>query len=508
MARTEVLVVGAGPTGLVMALWLDAQGVKVRIIDKSTGPGTTSRATAVHARTLELYRQTGIADAVVAAGHRSSGINMWTGGKRRAHVPFNDFGDTVTPYPFLLIYPQDLHEAFLVERLRERNIEVERQTELVDFTDNGTGVTARLRGPDGHEDTCEAAYLTGCDGARSTVRTVLGASFEGGTYEQRFYVADVEVESDPFDGETSIVFDGPEFMLVMPYGRPGVLRFVGTVRGDRAEASEPLTFDDVGHRSVAALGLTVRTVNWFSTYRVHHRVTERFRHGRAFLLGDAAHVHSPAGGQGMNTGIGDAINLAWKLAAVLKGRAGDDLIDSFEAERPVFARKLVETTDRAFTFVTATGNVAEFIRTRIAPLFVKAAWSVDAVRESMFRVVSQTMIDYPGSPLSAGKAGKVSGGERLPYVRFDGGDNYGPMSGIGWQVHVYGAAQAGLRDWCEAHAVPLHVFDWHAEHGAAGLARDASYLLRPDTYVALADPQGSPANLDRYLGERNIRLAR
>lgn len=504
MSQTEVLVVGAGPTGLVMALWLAAQGVKVRIIDKSREPGTTSRALAVHARTLELYRQVGLADTVVAAGHKSAGLTMWAGGRRRAHIPINDFGGDITPYPFVLIYPQDHHERFLVERLEERGIEVERETELVAFEDHGDGVVARLRRPGGNEETCAARYLAGCDGASSTVRKTLGASFEGGTYQQLFYVADVDAATSGFTGEITVSFEGPEFVLVMPYGQPGKLRLVGTVREDRVGSAETLTFADIGQQSVRALGLRVETVNWFSTYRVHHRVTDRFRHGNVFLLGDAAHVHSPAGGQGMNTGIGDAVNLAWKLAAVLRGQAKDSLIDSFEAERPVFARKLVETTDRAFTFVTAQGSIAEFVRTRIAPLFVKFAWSIEPAREAMFRVVSQTMLNYPESPLSAGKAGKVSGGDRLPFVRFAGRDNYDPLSIIEWQVHVYGTASDELRQWCGRRDIPLHAFPWHEAFGEAGFGRDAAYLLRPDSYVAIAEPEGRADALEAYLVEREL----
>lgn len=507
MAQTDVLVVGAGPTGLAMALWLNAQGVRVRIVDKSAGPGETSRATVVHARTLELYRQLGIGDAVAAAGNKATGLTMVAGGKARAHIAFADVGSALTPYPFVLVYPQDIHERFLVERLEQTGIRVERHTELLDFVDDGHGITARLRGPQGGEERCEVRYLAGCDGARSTVRKALGAGFEGGTYEQVFYVADVEAGAETANGEVNVVFEGPEFMLIMPYGHENRLRLVGTVRKDRAAAAETLAFEDVGHEAIDAIGLKVEKVNWFSTYRVHHRVTEHFRHGNAFLLGDAAHVHSPAGGQGMNTGIGDAINLAWKLAAVLRGQADDSLIDSFEAERPVFARKLVDTTDRVFTAATAQGGFAEFIRTHVVPAVAKVAWSLEPAREAMFRLVSQLMLDYPDSPLSAGKAGKVSGGDRLPFVRFDGSDNYDSLSVIAWQVHVYGTATEALRRACSDRNIPVNEFGWHDAFGEAGLARNAAYLLRPDSYVGLADPHGSADALIAYFTERSLRPA-
>lgn len=363
--QTDVLVVGAGPTGLVLALWLTRQGVSVRIVDKSDGPGETSRAMAVQARTLELYRQLDLSDAVVSAGFRNPSINLWTHGKRRAHVSLGEGGTDITPYPFILVYPQDHHERLLVARLQALGVTVERHTELTAFEDKGDHVAARLRMPDASEQVCIARYLAGCDGARSSTRHQLGADFEGGTYNQTFYVADVQVSGlEPAD-EVHFALDGADFVAVLPYGHGGKSRLIGAVVDARAEA---LTFNDVAHHAIDSLGLKVQAVNWFSTYRVHHRVTDHFRRGRAFLLGDAAHVHSPVGGQGMNTGIGDAINLAWKLAAVVKGQAPDTLLDSYEQERKAFARKLVDTTDRLFTFITTKGGFANFVRARLTPL--------------------------------------------------------------------------------------------------------------------------------------------
>jgi hypothetical protein len=258
-------------------------------------------------------------------------------------------------------------------------------------------------------------------------------------------------------------------------------------------------------RAIKHLKVDVRKVNWFSAYHVHHRVTEHFRRGRAFLAGDAAHIHSPAGGQGMNTGIGDAINLAWKLAAVLRGDAPDKLLDSYETERIGFARRLVATTDRVFSFVTAEGRVADIIRTRIAPVLIPTAMAFEAAREYLFRTVSQITLNYRGGPLSAGVAGHVQGGDRLPWVPVDGKDNFEPLAAMTWQVHVYGSASAQLADWCACHNMPLQVFGWRPQHEAAGLKRDAVYLLRPDTYVALAAPSAASEALERYFLDREIR---
>jgi 2-polyprenyl-6-methoxyphenol hydroxylase-like FAD-dependent oxidoreductase len=496
--RTEVLIAGAGPTGLALALFLTRQGVNVRVVDKTAGPGTTSRAVAVQARTLELYRQIGLAGEVVAAGHINPGISLWVRGERRAHVSFGDAGAELTPYPFVLMFPQDRHERLLIAQLEEMGVQVERETELLGFTQHAGHVEARLRGPGGKEEHCEALFLAGCDGAHSPVRHLLGAGFEGGTYDQLFYVADVRVRGKQADGQIHISLDQADFLALFSYSDEGSARLIGTIRDERASQPDALGFEDVRGRAIEGLGLQIEEVNWFSTYKVHHRVTDHYRHGRVFVLGDAAHIHSPAGGQGMNTGIGDAVNLAWKLKAVLRGEADEGLLDSYETERPAFARTLVDTTDRIFSFVSAGGGFANFVRTRIAPLFVSAAYSIDAVRELMFRVVSQCMLNYHGSAISGSAAGKLKGGERLPWAAGATSDNFAPTGKLDWQVHVYGAAGEALSGWCHRKGLQLRVFDWERAHEHTGLARDAAYLVRPDGYVAMADPDGEPDALRAY----------
>jgi 2-polyprenyl-6-methoxyphenol hydroxylase-like FAD-dependent oxidoreductase len=505
MTRCQVLIVGAGPTGLVLALWLTKLGVNVRIIDKTDCPGTTSRALAVQARTLELYRQLDLADEVVARGHKAPAVNLWARGERVARLGFEAVGERLTPYSFLEIFPQDEHEKLLIDRLQSLGVVVERQTELIDFTDGPAGVSARLRRADGAEETCEADYLAGCDGARSTVRDAIGAAFPGGTYRQVFYVADVVAAGPSVDGELHVDLDEADFLAVFPLAGEGRARLIGTVRDARADHPEDLTFEGVSAQAIAHMKLEVKTVNWFSTYHVHHRVTEQFRKGRAFLVGDAAHIHSPAGGQGMNTGIGDAINLAWKLAWVVSGRAPDSVLDSYEAERIGFARRLVATTDRAFNLATAEGHAADFIRTRLAPIVAKTALSFETVREFMFRTVSQITLNYRGGPLSVGEAGEVRAGDRLPWTPNVSAQETTALAQMTWQVFVYGQASAALATWCAGHSVALQVFEHRQDLAAAGVARDALYLLRPDTYVAVADPGGDPATLERYFADRGIR---
>src|SRR5262249_43624849 len=207
----------------------------------------------------------------------------------------------------------------------------------------------------------------------------------------------------------------------------------------------------------------------------------------------------------MNTGIGDAINLASKLAAVLGGHAPDKLLDSYEAERIGFARRLVAPTARVFSFVTADGRLADIIRTRIAPVAIPTAMAFEAAREYLFRTVSQITLNYRSGPLSVGAAGHVQGGDRLPWVPIGGKDNFEPLAAMTWQVQVYGSPRVQFAGWCACHVVPLHVFDWRPEHEAAGLAPNATYLIRPDTYVALADPSGAPDAIERYCADHELR---
>ena len=505
MAHCDVLIAGAGPTGLVLALWLTRQGVSVRIVDPMAQPGTTSRAMAVQARTLELYRQLGLAQAVIDRGHKVPAVNLWVRGQPVARLAFEVIGERLTPFSFLEIFPQDEHEQLLIEKLQSLGVSVERGIELVSFTDHSDRVRARLRTSEGAEQACEATYLAGCDGARSLVRRELGSDFPGGTYRQVFYVADIEGVGAAINGDLHVDLDEADFLAVFPMAGQGRARLIGTVRDERAERAQELRFEDVSGRAIENLKLQVTKVNWFSSYHVHHRVAGHFRKGRAFILGDAAHIHSPAGGQGMNTGIGDAVNLAWKLAAAVQGRAGDALLDTYELERMPFARRLVATTDRAFKFATADGPLADIVRTRIAPLVLSRALTFEPVREFMFRTISQITLNYRERPLSVGTAGEVHGGDRLPWVGGAQGDNHESLSALTWQVHVYGTARGSLGEWCATQDVPLHVFPWTEAHAEAGLARDALYLIRPDTYVALAEASGDPVALEQYFSERQIR---
>lgn len=513
--KTEVLIVGAGPTGLVLALWLTKQGTEVRIIDKLAGTASRSRAVIVQARTLELYQQLGLAEEVLARGHKVDAINVWMGSEHRVSLPFGQLGGDATPYPFVYNLPQDIHENMLVEKLVELGVGVDRNTELLDFVEDDMHIIATLRLQDGSQEELAASFIVGCDGAHSAVRRIAEIGFEGDVYPQLFYVADIEATGPTIDGNVHVNFNSEGVLLCFGYDKGTKARLLGVIDDNKIPASSTtsrdlndITFDEVSPLPIDLLKLEISAVNWFSPYRVHHRVASHFRKGRAFLAGDAAHVHSPAGGQGMNTGIGDAINLAWKLSAALQDRTAnpDVLLDSYEPERIAFARRLVNTTDRAFSTMTARGAWAKFLRTWIVALVLPWLFSFAYPRRMLFRTVSQTLLNYRGSRFAMGVAGTIAGGDRLPWVKSSASDNFEATSEMEWSVHVYGSASKEVKQWCEANRVALYTFDWTKEHGRKGLLQGAAYLLRPDLYIAVADPEASCKAFETIFAQNALRL--
>jgi 2-polyprenyl-6-methoxyphenol hydroxylase-like FAD-dependent oxidoreductase len=501
----EVLIVGAGPTGLVLALWLTRLGVRVRIVDKLAAPETTSRAIGVQARTLEYYRQFGFADALIAQGRPAPATNLWVDGRNTARLGFREMGGELTPYPFALVISQDEHEYFLTGQLAKLGVQVERRTELIDFEETAGRVCASLKRPDGAVERCEAAWLAACDGARSNVREALNIDFPGGTYAHHFYVADVQAGGPALNGEIHVALDATDFLAIFPLPGAGRARLIGTVRENAEDKDRNPAWEQVNQSVIESLHMTIERVNWFSAYRVHHRVAAHFRRGRVFLAGDAAHIHTPVGGQGLNAGVGDAVNLAWKLAAVLRGRGEDSLLDSYEPERAAFARKLVETTDKVFTGVTSHRAVDRWARLNLVPFLLPRLLKFGSVRQFLFSKISQVSVHYRGSELSEGRAGAVHGGDRLPWVALNGlGDNFTPLRSLDWQVHVYGEVTPEIQAICAGRKLSLHVFPWRPEMGRAGLQRNAVYLVRPDGHVALASPAGRALAINDYFDARKM----
>src|SRR5204862_1162947 len=421
---TDVLVVGAGPTGLMLANQLARRGVRVRIIDRHARPARESRALGVQARTLEIYSHLGLADQAVALGKRADGAVLWAEGRRAARVPLGDIGRDVSPYPYLLVLGQDDNERLLGDALRARGLAVQWNTELVGLAQDTDHVTATLKNPDASKSEVMVPWLAGCDGARSTVRELSGIPFEGAPYQHVFFVADVQMTGSMAPDILNVYLWRRGFHPVVPRRGTDHWRIVGMLP-PHLRGRDDLTFEETipALRHDVGTELSFQACNWFSTYRIHHRRAARFHDRRCFLLGDAAHVHSPVGGQGMNTGLQDAYNLAWKLALVVSGRAGTALVHSYEDERLPVANHLLKRTDRLFSIVVSDSWLVGLIRTRVMPKIMGLALRTAAVQRFFFRTISQTGIRYRTSPLSQALADLPENGprpgDRFPWLRLN-----------------------------------------------------------------------------------------
>ena len=469
------------------------------MVDALPGPSPFSRALVMHARTLELLDRHGLAGQFVARGEVVRGIGLRRAGHLAAMAPLGRIGEGMSPFPFLLMISQDQTEALLREALAAYGVAVEWDTSLTSLTQDAAGATATLQAPGQPPQPVQVAYVAGCDGARSAVRHALAIDFPGGTYEQMFFVADTVTEAlrpHPQAGrllEVSLAAHSFYAFFPMPQGRT---RIIGLLP-DAAEQTT-ITFADIQPQLERIEHLRVTGVSWFSTYRVHHRVAEHFGRGRVFLVGDAGHVHSPVGGQGMNTGLGDAANLGWKLAAVLTGAAPTALLATYEAERMPFARRLVASTDRAFTAATRATAWAGFVRTQVVPRLAPLALRLPWVRRFMFRTLSQIAIAYPDSPLSQGTPPGVAGGMRLTWApgRYEG------LRAVGWQVRHIGPAPARLTAWAAAHQLPVTELA-----PLAGETPGTVCLLRPDSYIGLAAVSFEEARFEAYATQWGIGAA-
>lgn len=398
--RLPVLVVGAGPTGLVLAGELRRRGIAVRLVDKATTPTDQSRAIAVHARTLEIFDELGIASALVARGVPAEGVTMMSGGVEIANL---DFAGLPTKFPFALCVSQVETEAVLTELLHARGGEVERGRELVSFAERDDAIEATVRSEAG-EEIIRAAFVVGCDGSHSAVRHQVGAKFEGYTYEETFVLADVRIEGEgaPASNRMTTFFadDGIAALFPMKDRRASegpARRFRVIVTAPKGTVSEAPTLEEVRALVIARAGhdMPIRDAVWIAPFRIHCRQVARYRHGRAFLAGDAAHIHSPVGGQGMNTGIQDAHNLAWKLALVLRGEAKPVLLDSYQAERHAIGRFVLAETDRATKIGMLKGMLAP-VRDQVA----RVVSSFDLVRQRLLKDTAELTVGYEKSPIA------------------------------------------------------------------------------------------------------------
>jgi 2-polyprenyl-6-methoxyphenol hydroxylase-like FAD-dependent oxidoreductase len=383
-ARTTVLVVGAGPVGLVLACELARREVPVRVIDKLPRATTESRAVVVHARTLEAFSRTGVVEEIVSAGQRTTGLEIYADGSSIGRFALDSID---SPYPFSVTLPQDDTERILSGRLAALGVAIERGRELISFDQDPSGVQARLS--DGEEISCD--WIAGTDGSHSTVRGALGSRLEGSFKGETFLLGDVEAEHD-LDRSTMHSFfasDAGPLMVFPMLGRR--LRLIGQLEGAAAATLEQLQAM-IDHRTS---GFRLDSARWITTFEIHHAQVPQYRVGRAFLAGDAAHVHSPAGGQGMNTGIQDAFNLGWKLAQAAQGDPDDALLDSYHAERHPVAAHVITIT----TATTDAGTVSNPFVRRLRNRALHVASGLSPIAHALAEETEETRVAYHNSPI-------------------------------------------------------------------------------------------------------------
>jgi 2-polyprenyl-6-methoxyphenol hydroxylase-like FAD-dependent oxidoreductase len=390
-----VLVVGAGPVGMTMASELVRYGVPVRIVDKAAQRTDKSKALVLWSRTLELLDRGGGSAPFIKAGFKAVAVNFITGEKVVGHVSMEAVR---SPYPYALMLPQSETERLLEERLAALGVAVERRVELTTFTSGAGGVEATLRHPDGREEVVSVDWLLGCDGAHSAVRHGLGAPFAGETNNSDWMLADVHMTGYPFpDSEASVYWHQDGAFVIFPIS-PGRYRVLADLPPAGAERPPTPTMDEVqaviDRRGPS--GMKAFDPIWLTGFRINGRKVANYRWGRVFLAGDAAHVHSPAGGQGMNTGMQDAFNLAWKLALFVRKACGEHLLDSYSPERSGVGDEVLKAAGRLTTIGTLKNPVLQTIRNLVGNVML----GFGSVQQAFADNMTEVSIGYPHSPLN------------------------------------------------------------------------------------------------------------
>ncbi|MFT5193020.1 MAG: NADPH-dependent dioxygenase [Cellvibrionaceae bacterium] len=431
---TDLLIVGAGPTGLTAAAEAVRHGLSVRIIDANQHSSIHSKALVIHSRTLEVFTDMGFVDTVLERGQEFRALNIYADGKALSRIDFRAISWQDAIYPFWLSLPQSETERLLEEHLGRLGVQVERQTRLTALAQEGDQVHATLThiNDDGEtvsEEVISVPWLVGCDGARSATRKLSGIPFEGTAEDELFILGDVDLEWDQPEDEGQNFMSADGILLVVPLPEPKRYRIIAHMPALSVNQEPEITSSLLQSLLDQRTGMQsqVKEMTWSSSFSIKHLVAAKHRQGRVFLAGDAAHIHSPVGGQGLNTGIQDAYNLMWKLALVHHGNGSEKLLDSYQTERHEVAEATIKKVSFATHVVTLKNPISRTLRNQLASILV----NTDAVRNRMGRDVGMLDISYTHSEVVKEDAIQLNRAQKMLQAvhNSEGHFENGPASG-------------------------------------------------------------------------------
>ncbi|MFL5811840.1 MAG: FAD-dependent monooxygenase [Flavisolibacter sp.] len=504
--KTQVVIVGAGPTGLSMAAQLIRFNIDFIIIEKNEKATSLSKAIVVQARTLEIFQELGIADEAVKRGQLTTAMHLFYKGRQKMAVNLAGLGEGISEFAFALSLEQSKTEELLGEYLIKHQKQVKWKSELTRFEEDADKMVVYYKDENEIEQKIEASYIIGCDGAASLVRHQLNLSFEGSTEPKLFYVADVVLSSPVINENVLYMYMIRKgFVLFFPMEGKGHYRIVG-ILPERGDGEYEFSEIEAEIRQNIISPVEFKELRWFSTYRVHSRKANSFRKGRCFIAGDAAHIHTPAGGQGMNTGIQDAYNLGWKLAYFLRQEVNEEVLNSYNTERTGNARNLLRTTDRMFDLMSGVNRFWNFIRLNFFPLILSTISKSDFARRRIFPLISQTGISYPDSYLSTkSMVGKIKAGDRMPYFVFKNGRSiFSYLTEPAFKLLYFGSSN--IKNPLEHSAIQLSFLSFNEMPAVFGNTTELYVLLRPDNHISYIGKEVSMCRelIDRISGTRSI----
>ncbi|MBW4551597.1 MAG: FAD-dependent monooxygenase [Aphanocapsa sp. GSE-SYN-MK-11-07L] len=511
--NTDVMIVGAGPTGLALACQFVRYGIDFVIVDQHEGVTPYSKALGVHARTLEIYEQLGLAKPAVEQGAIARKARLLKRGAVRAEFDLSNLGAGLTTYPYVLFLEQSKNEQLLYDYLKRKGKTVDWQTELASFAQTEEKVTADVKTADGRSQSIEAQYLVGCDGPKSSVRHRLGLEFAGSTFERLFYVADAQIDWHLSHDALQVCLSKDSLLVFFPLKGANRYRIVGTFPEQFSKDEGDVLYAEIEQRiqAEAEFDLDVHDVEWFSTYKVHSRHVSSFSQGRCFLAGDAAHVHTPVGAQGMNTGIQDGYNLAWKLALVLNHKADETILETYNQERLQNAKHLLQTTDRMFQVAAGSNWLLAFFRMTVLPLVAPYVFRLNPVKHLLFPLISQIGINYRHSSLSQPVGDgpfKIKAGDRMPYFQVEGESIYDKLHQPKFHLLIFSTTPSDVQllklelEDQDPQLVDFSIIPIDPQVAAVFNTNQAfTLLLRPDNYIAVISTDPSLNWVKRYLQE-------